>query len=137
MSFEADLSGHLLGDSTLVALLASDSEGRKCVWPGIAPEGSPRPCVVHSIVAGDPVTDLAGEDNGGDGLAFYRVQIDAWARDFDTCAQIARQVRRRMNAGASTFASVPMEGSTDRYDYEPDTKLHRVINEFEVSYTPA
>ena len=68
---------------------------------------------------------------------FYRVQIDAWARDVDTCVQIARQVRRRMNAGASTFASVPMEGATDRYDYEPDTKLHRVINEFEVSYTPA
>lgn len=136
MSFHAALSAHLLADATLTALVGTDSEGRACVWPGVAPEGTPLPRVVHSIVTESPVVDLSGLDNAGAGSRDYRVQVDCYAADYDRAAQLAERVLQRMNSTASTFASAPSE-SGGGYNYEPETKLHRFVMEFECYYTPA
>lgn len=135
MSFDADLSALLLADTTISALVASDADGRKCMWPGVRPEGTSTPCLVTTIAAEAPVVDLDGEDNAGAGLVFYRLQIDCYALTYDLAQQLAQAVRSRMNTGSSTIESVPLEGG-GAYLFEPETKLHRFMREFEIAYTP-
>jgi len=134
MSFEADLANLLLADAAITGRVASFGV-LKCIWPGIRPEGSGVPCVVTTVVSDAPVVDLDGEDYSGGGLVFIRLQIDSYALTYDAASALATAVRAAMNTGAATIESVPLEGGGE-YFYETDTKLHRIMREFEVAYTP-
>ena len=66
---------------------------------------------------------------------FAHVQIDSYALTYDAAVILGQAVRARMNTGSSTIESVPLEGGGE-YFYETDTRLHRIMREFEVAYTP-
>jgi len=123
MGFEADLVAHLRADSALVTLVGER------ITPVIRQQSSVRPALVYTLIFGDAQTDLDGDD--GD-LLQLRVQLDAWATTYADAAQIAERVRLRMQTAASTIKAVPL--NTGTADFEPSTKLYRVLMEFSCWY---
>lgn len=99
----------LAGAAAVTALIGDN------IYRVAAPQGSVAPYVVFGGVACDPVAYL---DRTPD-VDHDRVQVHAWADDFDTAAAIAMACRRALE---------PYGYMTGGYieDQDPETKLWRV-----------
>ncbi|NCQ29161.1 MAG: DUF3168 domain-containing protein [Armatimonadetes bacterium] len=105
--------------SDLFALLGGTFGGR--LYPSVAPYGVTSPYAVYSRITS--VEDISLDTNGGTGNAKNtRLQIDIWALTHLECIDKAEAVKTLLN-GWSTENTILSEQD----DYEPDTKLYRVI----------
>lgn len=118
MSFESELKAHIAADATITGLIQSR------FTPGLIPEGSPKPCSTFQRISGEPRNSLDGFTSG---LTLIRLQINHWAGNFDAAREVADAFAVRMRTPAATIKSYL---SFDQDDYEPDTKLFRIIQEY-------
>lgn len=90
------------------------------VFPVLIPkESNAYPAISYQRVTSTPVVSLQGSS----GLDNVRVQIDCWARTYKEVKALAAEVRLVMQS----IGALP---ATDVDDYEPETKLYRVIMDF-------
>jgi len=99
----------LAGDAGVVALVGDG------IHRVVAPQGTPAPYVVFGGVALEPIVYL----NRAPDVDYDRVQIHAWAEDFDTAAAISAACR----AALDPFGYMAGGYIEDR---DPETKLFRV-----------
>lgn len=100
----------ILAGAAAVTALVGDG-----IYRVIAPQGTPAPYVVIGGVATEPIVYL----NGAPDVDYDRVQVHAWADDFDTAAAIYAACRAALD---------PYGHMAGGYieDQDPDTKLFRV-----------
>lgn len=98
------------------------------VYPQAAPDTVVHPYIVYFRVANTEENTLA--TNGGVGnLENTRLQVDVWSDKYLEAQTIAGQVKAAMKGWATSNIK-----TLEQDDYEPDTKLHRVILEFSVRH---
>ena len=119
MSFFAELVAHLVADAGVTALVAVDH-----ITPIVRPQGQALPGITYQIISGTPANSLDGHTSG---MTHIRVQIDAWADDYDEARAIAAAVKSRMNTVAATFRSLLL---FDQDLFEDSTRIYRVLMDF-------
>jgi hypothetical protein len=118
MSFDTELKAHIAADAAISALIS----GR--FTPGVVPEGSEKPASSWRTVSGEPRNSIDGHTGG---LRRYRIQIDHWSARYDQALEIAAAFKTRMATATTTLKTYLI---FDQYEYEPETKLHRFIQEY-------
>ena len=116
----------VLTQDAAVAALAGDR-----VWSDLLPQKPALPAAVLSLVSGDRDVTL----EGWHGVAAQRVQIDAWATTRAQAVALGQAILAVMAGHAGAAGGLEVQGSVlvlERWDYEPDTKLFRVTQDFEV-----
>ncbi len=121
MTFETDLTSHLLGDSGITAAVSDR------VSPLKLDDGTALPAITYQEIASEPQTDLSGGDGA---LVRQRVQINVWASTLAAAAALAELVRIRMQTAATNFRAVPE--SSSQQVYEPDTKRFGHYRDFSI-----
>lgn len=122
MSFESSFYTLLSGNAALVALVAER------IYPVQAPQGVDTPYLCWQRVASEPQNGLGGFTGQ---LERVRVQVDAYATEFDPAIAIAAAVRTAVQA-----ATTPIRGITiNEMDfYESETRLFRRMLELSLFY---
>lgn len=96
------------------------------LYSNVAEEGAVAPYGVFARVVGTPENNLSGYA----GITKTVMQLDIWAATHSAALALAAAVRVAMDASAMQ-QTCEMEHDF----YEPDVKLHRVIQEFTISHT--
>lgn len=122
--FEEDFRAHLLGDSAIVGLVSDR------IFPDVIPQAGSIPAIVYTIIDGKPANSLDGFTSR---RVRYAVQVDCWARSYQTCLVLAQLIRDRLNIQTSSLSTYTMAypGLTD---FEPDTKRYRRMIEVSCSH---
>jgi hypothetical protein len=113
--FNDDFVAHLLGDASIVAVVGTR------LFPETIPQQGAIPAITYRIIIGQPRNSLDGFTSG---LVNYQVQVDCWARTFETARRLALLVRNRANTRHAHFSSVIAEYPGED-EFEPDTKRYR------------
>lgn len=131
MSLEAGIYDRLAARPGFVAIAGNR------VYPGRFPDNLTLPALTYVRVAPRPRPQRLG-GGGPVGLAEAVYQLDAWARDYDTAAALADQVRIAFDGFAGSIGGVTVSGASllaDRDSPEPETGLFRRILEIRIPYT--
>lgn len=119
MSLESDLYNHLISDATLTGFVGDR------IWPSHASEGSASPFIVYNAVFHEGIYSLEGRAN----MSRARLQVDCYANDPDTAAEIAEAV----------IEAIPESGAIHRAAHsnqdlgiEVGTRLFRRLLEFSI-----
>lgn len=115
---------------TLLSAAAGVSEhaGDRLFW-GLAPQGTPCPYVVLTIVSGGEGADLAGPD----GLHEYRVQIDSYAPDRPDARALSGAIADLLNGYSdSNFRGVFLEGTRESSAEAASGRLRRFSQDFNI-----
>lgn len=104
---------------------ATDADDR--VFAVLAPQDTPLPRITFQRVSSAPVTDFQGNSN----LDQVRIQVDCWAAGYLDARNLATQVRAALEANELKFLLV-----TDQDDYEPETRIYRVRQDFRCWHRP-
>ncbi len=117
MNVEQQIENVLTADATVVGLVAAR------VYAIHLPQSVTLPAIVYARVATVPHDDLELTQN----QEWVRVQMDCWASSYSAAKALAAATRGAMQA-------TPVYGQllTELDDYEPDEKLFRVIQDFNV-----
>ena len=91
------------------------------VYPLIAKQGSTLPRITYQRISTTPINDFQGSSN----LDQVRIQVDSWAMSHLGARQLAAQVRLAM-AGAEFKSTM----SSEFDDYEPETRIYRVRQDY-------
>ena len=95
-------------------------------WAKVAPDGTLAPYIVYGRVTSSEENTL--DDNGGSGNEENTLmQIDVWGKTYAEAQAKAGAVKAAMKSWATENIK-----TGDQDDYEPDTKLHRVILEYSI-----
>lgn len=97
------------------------------VYALLADQNVPLPRVTYQRISNVPTTDFQGRSN----LDQVRVQVDSWAKSYAGAKALARQVRDAMEA--AEFKALL---TNDFDDYEPETRLFRVRQDYRCWYRP-
>lgn len=135
------ISRHLHADSSIAALVGGDYNTAR-IFAGHLAQGVLQPSLVLNRVAGAPDYHMQGPS----GLAWQRLQIDAWAQDPDTASELADLVRTRLSGfrgllpyGAETpQQEVRLHGTfvlDEAEGYDPESQLYRSRQDFRVVWT--
>lgn len=116
-----------LESDVFTALNGATAAGDK-VYPAPAEQGTAAPYLTWQRVGSSPVTSLAGSS----GLDQVRLQVDAWHTSRLGARALAAAVRTAMEAQAFKALLV-----SDADDYEPETRLYRVVLDFRLWDRPA
>jgi hypothetical protein len=93
------------------------------------PQNASLPAVTYQLISYTPVSAMGGDI--GDVPA--RVQVNSWGKTYPDAKGVAAQVRKALQRYTTTkIADIFIENEFD--DYEPQTKLHKVITDFRVHY---
>ena len=95
------------------------------VYPQVAPDWTPAPYAVYGAIASAPITTLAN----GSPIESSRYQLDVWGNTYLEAHTLAESARAAMLAIAYPI-SVILIMQADQY--EPDVKLHRVIQDYSI-----
>lgn len=117
MNVEQEIENVLTADVTVAALVVDR------VYPVPMPQGVILPAISYQRVATVPHDDLELTQNH----EWVRVQVDSWASNYATAKALAAAVRLAMQAPL-----VYGQLLTEMDDYDPDEKLHRVIQDFNI-----
>jgi Protein of unknown function (DUF3168) len=103
------------------------------VYPLVRPQGVPLPAITYQRISTTRVDPL-GEPNF---LADGRLQIDCWAASYGAVKDLADAVRRRLNGFAEAKGPRPRLAGIRALpshldDYETDTEVYRVSQDFSV-----
>lgn len=104
---------------------------RDRVFSEILPQRPTMPAVTFTLVSGD--RDIAID--GWHGASAQRVQVDAWASSRAGAAELGAAVLGILaghSGAAGGFEVMGVMLVLERWDYEPETKLWRVMQDFEV-----
>lgn len=116
--FEVDLKAHLQGDAAIAALVLDR------IYPVLRPQGSVAPAITFSRVFADYQTSLDGWTSG---KVQIRLQIDVWAKTYESARAIKAAVEARMNTAADSFRSTLQ---FEDHQYEPTTREHHVVLDY-------
>lgn len=97
------------------------------VYALLADQGSAFPRVTYQRISNVPTTDFQGRSN----LDQVRVQVDSWGKSYGEVKALAQQVRDAMEA--AEFKALL---TNDFDDYEPETRLFRVRQDYRCWYRP-
>lgn len=127
MSAENAIATVLQADAAVTALVGTR------IYPLKMPQNPTLPAIVHQRISTTP--DMLAE---GPGFAPMRVQLSLWASSFDGARALAAAVVGVLHGyhgpiGIGGLRLARLLNLTD--DYEPETKLFRVIADFRVSHT--
>jgi len=103
-------------------LSAASPSGK--VYEGIRPQSSGVPALTFIVASRNPDEHLRGDSS----LLNARVQVDAWAKHAKEAEQLANEARLLM-LGSSVLQATTVSGFDD---FEEDTKLYRVSQDFSV-----
>ena len=117
MNVEQEIENVLTADVTVAGLVVER------VYAMPLPQNVTLPAIVYSRVATVPHDDLELTQNH----ERVRVQLDCWASTYAEAKTLAAAVRTAMQT-TPVFGQLLMELD----DYDPDVKLHRVIQDFNI-----
>ena len=107
----------------LLTLLSGATDAGTRIYPNASPDKPARPYLVYTRASSNSENVLGGYG----GIMNTRIQIDAYADSYAAAQALASQVDALMRAWALQNVSYP---AIDQY--EPETRLHRVILEYSV-----
>lgn len=113
---EATIYATLKNDAGVTALVSSR------IYPVVMPEGTALPAVVYQRISTNPVASLDGDS----GLDLVRMQISSWGKSYSSAKVLAAAVRTSL-VGAN---ALKLRTESEQDDYDPETRLHRVISDF-------
>jgi hypothetical protein len=128
---EVALRSMLLADATVAGFVGTR------VYVGRLPQSPTYPAIVL-----EPVTE---DDNNtintpGD-LRWARIEVNAWAVDFDGVNDLHAAINAALNGNAGVFNGVDIRACSSmiggRYFYEDSVKAHRRLRDYSVWHRPA
>ncbi len=128
---EPAVRAQILSSTGVTTLIGSSNSGR--AYDKRLPEGATMPAVTFQQVSRAGFPDYDGVTQ----LAQTRVQIDCWHINGQGAADLAQEVRHVLDGFKGTVASTRILASLlldEEPDYEVDTGLHRVRQDFQISY---
>lgn len=127
MSLDTVLYTRLTTFAGLTALISDRVYARNELPQGVALPA------VSFMRAGVERVSAMGVDTG---LARARVQVDAWASTYDGVRAVAEQLRLALQRWRNVTGTVVQDTYvlTELDLYEPETRLHRVMFDFDVVY---
>ena len=90
------LIAKLLADPGIAALVGTR------IYPGVRPQAGPLPAIVFNLISATP----SYSDDGEDGIAEKRVQIDCWGVTYTDAKKTARAVTAALSAFGGTVNTV-------------------------------
>jgi len=131
MTLKYAIYNELISDSATIALVAHR------IYPDNAPEGTPEPYVIYSVIA-DPQEHACGNDTT---LGNPLIQIDVFGFDGNTVDATAAAIKSCLQdltgllGGGSgyTVERIYFEGTTGN-TFENETGLFHAIMEFEIHH---
>lgn len=121
----------LLADTGIAAKVASR------VFPLVMPQGTKETSIVYTRISGKSGHHMGGRD----GLAFIRMQIDAWAMSADEAAALADLVKDRLDGYRGVMgsgdASVTVQGvffEDERENYDDAVKMSRMSRDYFIDF---
>lgn len=129
MTIETETHARLAANGTISGLVSTR------IYPLILPKSPTMPALVYHKVSGPRVHDL----DGASGRALPRIQIDSWADTYTGAQALAAAVRGSLDGynGLLTTIRATFKLDNEIDDYEEDTKLYRVIQDYIISHTEA
>jgi hypothetical protein len=120
----------LLSEAAAVTALAGSK-----IFPVLAPQDTDAPFIVYHRIDAARVYSIAGPS----GLAFARVQVDAYALTYAAAKNLAAAVRQTLNGFRGTAGDVRVGGISLQTDQDiledgTDPPLHRVSMDFMVTH---
>lgn len=128
------LYSKLTGASTITAIVGTGTAAR--VYPGIAPQGTARPCIVYSRNGSEHEHSLSGHT----GFANSDIQIIAIADTYLGAESLASAVRATLDGWTSTSTpavqhSMIQSDSPDIVNIEgTDAPIHIVVQEYNIRH---
>jgi hypothetical protein len=114
-NFEDDFKAHLQADAGLLMLVGPR------IFPLVIPQSGNVPAITYTVVDGEPRNSLDGFTSN---LTNYHVQVDCWARSYESAMVMARLVRDRANVVANNFRTVIIRYPAE-IQFEENTKRYR------------
>lgn len=130
MGIEAGLRTFLLADATI-----SDLVNGERIHPVQLPQGTNRPAVRYTKISGNRPHS---SPQGALGLSGPRIQIDAFAPDYDDAIALAEAIRKRIDGYRGAMDAVTVQGvffANEREGYESESNLHFVSRDYFVWFT--
>ena len=93
---EEALIAKLLADAGVSALVGTR------VYPGVRPQATALPAIVFNMISANP----SYSDDGEDGIAEARVQLDCWGATYTDAKKAARAVKAALSAFGGTVNGV-------------------------------
>ena len=100
-------------------------------YPLLAPDKPTKPYVVYQRISGARTES----HDGSSGLANPRFQFSSWSEDFLEVIKVADQIRLAFHGYRATVQGVRLDTILflgDLHHFENDTRLFRVISDFQV-----
>lgn len=113
--FVEDFKAHLQADASVVAVVSNR------IYPQIVPDRGSIPALTYKVIVGEPANSLDGFTSG---MVHYLLQVDCWARSFESARSLALLVRNRVGVKALTFSALVLELPGED-EYEEETKRYR------------
>lgn len=125
------LRQYLLDDASIAAIVSDR------VYHVRMPQGNRLPCIVFTRISDQPDNHMQGPS----GLAKPRVQVDSWAVDGDTAAQLADLVKERLDGSRGQWLwgedspeeALVVQGVFPLYlrdYYDDDSQMYRVGRDY-------
>ena len=95
------------------------------VFAQVAPDQTAGPYAVFTRVSTTPGTTL----ESGSPLRNTRLQVDVYSKTYAEVISLSAQAETAILALAYPIGAIAISASDD---FEPDVKLHRIINEFSI-----
>lgn len=118
MSFESELKAHVAAAGGVTSLIQSRFH------PTRLPEGGQKPASTYQRIDTNRRNSLDGFTSG---LTRIPLQLDHWGESYESARAVADAFAAALDSPASTIKFYLL---SDREDYEPETKLFRVMQEY-------
>lgn len=125
MNAEAAIYGILSADSTLTSLLATTTS----IFPEVAPQKSPNPCIVYS----ESTPEYSDNKSGVSGLDVNVIQVDVYAATIATRNAIGARIRTLLDRYSGTVNSIKVQSVELVYShklYDPESEAYRQTFDF-------
>lgn len=116
---------HLTADPAVSAQVV------KRVWSELLPQRPDLPALTFTVVSGDRDVTL----DGWHGVAAQRVEVSSWASTRAAASALAAAVLAAMGGHRGAAGGFEVQGVVllmESWDYEPETKLYRVLQDYEI-----
>ncbi len=133
MTVETDARVRLLADSSVSALVGTR------IYALVLPQKPTLPAATYQRISGPRLQNLSGD--AGRGVA--RVQIDSWASTYLEAQSLAAAIRLSLNGFIGVLSDGSSPASTrgvvirldnERDDFEPDSDLYRVSQDYLINH---